>query len=101
MKKIYTFILILLLAGCAMPQKQVTSVVAQSSLAFVGAPKDSMLSIDGLYIHSLHLYDGKRQVLSVEPGTHKIIVKDKNGNVLYAETIFLGNFLKTIHLNKK
>lgn len=99
MKKIYSLILVLFLAGCAMPIKQVSTMTSQASLAFPGAPQESVLIIDDLSVSSLHLYDGKKQVLRVEPGTHKVVVKDSNGAVLYSETIFVGDNLKIIEIS--
>lgn len=98
MRKIFTLILILFLSGCATFKSQPMPVLNRPTLAFVGVPKDSVLNIDGMYICALHTYDGVKKVLSVECGQHKIIIQNKQGDVIYAETISVGNNLKVISL---
>ena len=94
-----SFVLVLILIGCtSMPKTQIKTVEDSPTLAFIGAPEGSVLFLDGLQIGDVRIYDGKEQVLRVEPGTHFIEIKDKYGEIIYDQKIFVQNELKTIRV---
>jgi hypothetical protein len=90
-------VLVFIFTGCiSMPTTQVKTAEASPTLAFIGAPEGSILYLDGLKIGDVNIYDGKKQILRVEPGTHFIEIKDKNGKIIFNQKIFVQNELKTI-----
>lgn len=98
MEKLFTLILVLFLSGCATLTPKPMPVINRPTLAFKGVPKGSVLMIDGMYVYALHNYDGYNQVLSVSKGEHKIIIQNKQGDIIYAETILVGNNLKVVSI---
>lgn len=91
MKKIlYTMFLFAVMAGCVYPNQQIQTLDDRPSLHIVGAPQDAVLYVDGLEIGPAKKYDGKPDVLLLNPGTHSIQIRQGN-NVLRSLDVFLGD----------
>ena len=45
------------------------------------------------------LYDGNPNVLRLEPGTHLVEIRDRGGNVVYSQRIFVESELKTVQVH--
>lgn len=78
-----------------MPSTVVRSVDSRPSLAVKGSSSTAELIIDGLNMGKAANYNGDPQILSVEPGTHRVLIID-NGAILYEQNIFVESELKTI-----
>lgn len=90
MKKIiFISFLLIVIAGCAYPNRQVQTLDDRPSLTVVGAPPNAILYVDGLEIGPAHKYDGKPDVLSLNPGTHSVQIRNGT-DVLRALEVFLG-----------
>ncbi|MQP63935.1 hypothetical protein GE253_01110 [Niveispirillum sp. SYP-B3756] len=91
MRKTVTSLLFMLgLAACSYPQVGVKTVETRPALAFTNASPTAQLSIDGVYIGQAALYDGKKQTLQLDRGTHKVLVEDR-GRILLEQTVYLGD----------
>jgi uncharacterized lipoprotein YajG len=90
---------LLLLAGCAMPQTVVRTVDNRPSIAVQGAPRGTVLFVDGQGVGEAAAFDGDPTVLRVEPGTHEVDVRDAAGNVLFRQKVFVESELKTIQVH--
>jgi hypothetical protein len=88
-----------LLAGCPMPQTVVRTPDTRPSIAVAGAPAGSMLFVDGQLVGDAPAYSGQPNVLLVEPGTHDIEVRDRAGNVLFRQKVFVESELKTVQVH--
>lgn len=82
-------VLLALIVGCAYPTSGVRVPDERPSIAVKNAPRDAVLYVDGLNMGMARDYDGRSQVLLLEPGTHKVEVST-GGRVLLSETVFLG-----------
>jgi len=81
--------------GCSMPVTAVKSVDGRPSISITDAPKGSVLFVDGISMGIANKFDGHPNILNIEPGTHKIEIKNDNG-VIYQQTIFVESELKNI-----
>jgi hypothetical protein len=88
-----------LLAACAMPSTTVRTPDSRPSLAITGAPRGSLLFVDGNAAGDAGSYDGQPAVLLVEPGTHVVDVRDSSGKVLFTQTVFVESETKTIQVH--
>ena len=98
MKRYLLFALLALaltLCSCAMPSTVVRTVDDRPTLAFKGAPENAVLIIDGIDMGPAAEYNGDPKVLTVESGTHNILVKVGN-EVIFEKRVFLESSLKTI-----
>lgn len=86
-----------LLFGCAMPATTVKSVDSRPTIAIDGGPKDAEVFIDGIKVGTSGDFDGRPNVLTIEQGTHQIIVKNK-GQVIYQQKFFVDSELKTFKI---
>jgi len=87
------------IAACgAMPSTTVRTTDSRPSLAVEGAPRGSLLFVDGNRIGDAGVYDGQPAVLLVEPGTHVVDVRDTSGKVIFRQTIFVESETKTIQV---
>ena len=96
MKKVLSVFFLLqgafLLPGCHYPEAaKIEQKDIRPTIGVNGAPKGAILYVDGLAMGPARNYDGKKRVLRVETGTHRVEVKAADGQVLYAETLFLGD----------
>ena len=96
-KALSLMIILAFLTSCAMPVTSVKTVDTRPSISITGAPEGALLYVDGLNMGSAVQYDGlhNHNVLMIEPGTHKIEIKN-NGALIYQQTIFVESELKNI-----
>jgi len=100
MKKILVAILSLVaLAACSMPNTTVRTTDTRPGIAIDGAPDGAILYVDGQQIGEANRYDGQPNVLTVEPGTHTVVVKDVGGASLFDRKIYVESELKTIKVH--
>jgi hypothetical protein len=92
-------LLTLALAACAMPSTTVRNPETRPSLAVVGAPDGSLLFVDGKQIGDPNEWDGEPNVLYVEPGTHLVEVRARDGVVLLERKVYVESELKTLEVN--
>lgn len=69
------------LVGCAYPHSQTEQGTATGQLYFPGAPLDAHVILDGQDVGMASAFDG-RQVLSVSPGTHRVVVTAAGGALI-------------------
>jgi hypothetical protein len=87
-------ILLLVVAGsaCKYPAPpQIEQADSRPAIGVTGAPEGATLFVDGLEMGLASKFDGKKHVLLVESGTHKIEVKSAAGGLLHSETVFLSS----------
>ncbi|MBI5441168.1 MAG: hypothetical protein HY900_08150 [Deltaproteobacteria bacterium] len=96
MRSLAIFGLLLGLTACAMPSTVVRTPDTRPSLAFPDAPQGSVLFLDGRQIGEASAYDGQPKVLVVEPGTHVVLLKTREGAVLLERTVYVESELKTL-----
>jgi uncharacterized lipoprotein YajG len=87
------------LAACAMPNTTVRTTDTRPSLAFEGAPDGSVLYLDGQRIGDPNQYDGQPNILTVEPGTHLVVVKGADGAPLFERKVYVESELKTLKVH--
>lgn len=88
-KTIFTLALVLV-AGCSYPNSSVRTVDSRPALAVANASSTALLLIDGVQVGLASSYDGKKQTLQLDRGTHKVTVQDM-GRVVFETTIYLGD----------
>lgn len=84
------------MVSCSTPNTMVKQGVNRPSLAIHNAPMNTTLYVDGLLAGEVKQFNGKPNVLLVEPGKHFIEIKSPNGTVLHKRTVFVESALKTI-----
>jgi len=99
MKTSLIVLLGLALCSCAMPSTTVRTTDTRPSLAFAGAPEGAKVYLDGLLMGEAEKYDGQPGVLTVEPGTHNIVVKGRDGSVLLEQKVYMESEMKTIKVH--
>lgn len=82
-------IVLTLLSACGGPINAVRVPDNRPAIAIQGAAADAILYVDGLSMGAAQQFDGRAQVLLLEPGPHKIEVIRRGKRVLL-EQIFLG-----------
>lgn len=87
------------LAACAMPNTTVRTTDTRPSLAFESAPVGSVLYLDGQRIGDPNQYDGQPNILTVEPGTHLVVVKGADGAPLFERKVYVESELKTLKVH--
>ncbi len=87
------------LAACAMPNTTVRTTDTRPSLAFEGAPDGSVLYLDGQKIGDPNRFDGQPNILTVEPGTHLVVVKGADGAPLFERKVYVESELKTLKVH--
>jgi hypothetical protein len=86
------------LTGCAYPVTTVRTIDSKPQLVIANASPSSTLFIDGVPIGPAAAYDGKKNTLQIDRGTHHIEVQDQ-GRMIFSQAIYLGDDLtKTIML---
>ena len=95
MKTILLSIFIFVFVGCSLPKTTVRTVDERPSIMVQGAPKESILFVDGLSMGKAKQYSGDPEVLILETGTHDVKIVE-NGSVIFEQRVFLGSSLKTI-----
>lgn len=86
-------------AGCVGPTTVVRTVDTRPAIALAGAPSGSVLFLDGVALGDPAVYDGRPNVLRVEPGTHEIDIRDGSGRSLFKQRVFVESELKTIQVH--
>ncbi|OGO25240.1 MAG: hypothetical protein A2W33_06415 [Chloroflexi bacterium RBG_16_52_11] len=99
MKTSLIVLLGLVLCSCAMPSTTVRTTDTRPSLAFEGAPEGAKVYLDGLLMGEAEKYDGQPGILVVEPGTHLIVVKGRDGSVLLEQKVYMESEIKTIKVH--
>jgi hypothetical protein len=89
----------LALAACAGPTTTVKTVDTRPAIAVTGAPPGTVLHVDGAAVGDAAGYDGQPNVLRVEPGTHLVEIRDRAGNVVFSQRVFVESELKTIKVH--
>lgn len=84
--------------GCSMPATTVKSVDSRPKIAIEGGPKNAEVFIDGVLVGISGDFDGRPNVLTIEQGTHQIIVKEK-GQIIYQQNFFVDSELKTFKIH--
>jgi hypothetical protein len=82
MRRIAILVLACLAAGCVYPVARTEQGAAPGQVFFPGAAADARVSIDGADAGPASQYDGTKQYLSVNPGTHQIAVSSGGRVVL-------------------
>lgn len=77
------------LAACTYPTENVEVTDERPAVAFRSAPAGSQVFVDGVAMGPADKFDGKKNVLQIEPGTHVVQVR-QGGQVLFSQTVFLG-----------
>lgn len=88
----------LFLYSCSMPETVVRTTDTRPQIAIKNAPRGAHLYVDGLEIGRANKFDGAPKTLIIEPGTHLIVIKKPNGEILYKQKIFVESELKTISI---
>lgn len=89
----------LALFSCAMPSTTVRTIDTRPGLSFEGAPEGAQVYVDGLLAGDAEKFDGQPGVLTVEPGTHQITVKNRDGSVLMEQKVYVESEIKTIKVH--
>lgn len=87
--KLFAAACALVLAACAYPISTVQQGGEPAMLFFNGAPEGARVIVDGVDAGEASAFDGRRQVLSVEPGRHNVRVVI-GGAELYGNDIYVG-----------
>lgn len=78
-----------ILGGCAYPVGTVEQGGASSGIYFKGAPADAEAFIDGANSGDASIYDGRKAVLAVPSGTHRVVVK-AGAAILVDQVVYVG-----------
>ncbi len=94
MKPVMTLFMVLALGGLAAcdvryPTTTVEIADERPTIGFKGAPGGSQVFVDGIAMGAADQFDGSRETLMVEPGTHVVQVRHEGG-VLLSERVYLG-----------
>ena len=95
MKKIYTVTLILALlsfvagACCGLPKTSLSTVANEGFVKILAVPEDADVYINGVNSGAAKNYDGKKQVMALPAGRHKIEIK-KQGYHPYSREMMVG-----------
>jgi len=79
----------LLLSGCVYPMSMVEQGTNGGSLYFPGAIAGARVFIDGTDMGDATAYDGRRAVLGVTAGPHRVALR-QGGNTLYDRQVYVG-----------
>lgn len=79
----------LISACCGMPKRSVSTVSNAGFLKIVANPDDADVYIDGTLVGKAREFDGRKQVLQLESGRHKIEIK-KDGYHSYSRDTMVG-----------
>jgi hypothetical protein len=79
----------IVIMGCA-TTSQVQTIDDRPTLAIKGVPETAVLYVDGVAMGSASSYDGKKNVLRLESGTHAVEIRD-GAKVCHSEKVYLGS----------
>lgn len=88
----------LALAACVGPTTVVRTVDTRPAIAISGAPWGTVLYVDGAAVGDPRDYDGRPNILRVEPGTHHIEIRN-GGAVIFSQRVFVESELKTVEVH--
>ena len=91
MKNVRIFLAAALLAGCASPVTVLSSGPARAALAISGAPAGATVLLDGAAAGDAARYDGVAGVLALEPGMHRLEVRNAAAAPVYSSEMYLGS----------
>lgn len=77
------------LGACAYPVSTTDQGAAASGLYFPGAPAGARVLVDGADAGETSLYDGRKLVLTLPAGQHRIVVQ-QGSTRLYDKPVYLG-----------
>ena len=77
------------LGGCAYPVSTVEQGGALSGVYFPGAPIGSVAYVDGASSGDASTFDGRKAVLTLPSGTHRIVVKAGSA-ILVDQVVYVG-----------
>lgn len=77
------------LGGCAYPVSTVEQGGASSGIYFKGAPVGAEALIDGASSGEASTYDGRKAILTVPYGTHRVVVKAGTA-ILIDQVVYVG-----------
>ena len=86
---ILTIAFTLVLSACAYPATVTQQGASPAAIYFIGAPEASRVLVDDTDAGEAALFDGRRQVLAIEPGRHNIRVVS-GGLDLYNDDLYVG-----------
>jgi hypothetical protein len=87
------------LGACAGPTTVVRTVDTRPAIALAGAPSGTLLYVDGAPVGDPSDYDGRPNILRVEPGTHHLEIRDGRGAVVFSQRVFVESELKTVQVH--
>ncbi len=100
MNKLIPFsMLSIVIAACVYPTQRLVVPDDRPSLSVKNAPADAVLFVDNMDMGSAAQYDGKKKVLPVERGKHRVVVKCGNTTVYSQEMYAGGGETRTIQLS--
>ena len=91
MKTAPMFLAAALLAACASPVTVLSSGSARAALAIAGAPAGATVVLDGVAAGDAARYDGVTGVLALEPGMHRVEVRNAAAAPVYSADVYLGS----------
>lgn len=95
--KLFILLISLMIPACSMPTTTVRTVEERPGIIISGAPEDALLLVDGVLAGKASAYNGTPDMLTVEPGTHRIVVQ-QGGKALYDQQIFVDSEIKRINV---
>jgi hypothetical protein len=98
MRRALPLLLLPALLACAMPSTVVRTPDTRPSLSFPDAPEGASVYVDGQSVGQANAYDGQPNVLLVEPGTHLVTLKSREGAVLLERKVFVESELKPVRV---
>ena len=90
MARLIATILLLVVAGCTLPQTTIRTGAAAPGLAIKGAPAGAVLLVDGVQVGPASQYNGNPAVLAVLEGVHAVEIRD-GGGTIFKEKIFVAS----------
>lgn len=91
MKTTPIFLAAALLAACASPVTVLSSGSARAALAIAGAPAGATVVLDGVAAGDAARFDGVAGVLALEPGMHRLEVRNAAAAPVYNSEVYLGS----------
>ncbi len=98
MRKLFAVAVLALAAACVGPTTVVRTVDTRPALAISGAPGGTVLYVDGVLVGDPGSFDGRPNILRVEPGTHDVEIRD-GARVIFAQRVFVESELKTLEVH--
>ncbi len=96
LRHVLVVVALVALAGCiGYPSSRTDIPDERPSIAFSGAPEGSVVLVDGQAMGPAARYDGRENVLLVEPGNHLIQVRIGDRVLLTQRVFFSGQATRT------